>query len=200
MAHSAGGLAHHWVYEYLPETSYRSANVRAFYLLENVKSDSLPETYARLVQYADCLIDTTTSIYLEGASSTGHYYVEPETLGSDKHNEKKLDELRHQLVYGFCSQDQSPRIHAMNIATLSAETIHWDIFLRSHLNILNDRFIRNSDASYAYQYRQTYIRELEELDINVVDLLLGTALRLDNASDGHYYSSIGPIRPGHGRV
>ncbi|WP_175635736.1 hypothetical protein [Pedobacter ghigonis] len=78
----------------------------------------------------------------------------------------------------------------MNIAKLSAETAKWEIFLRAHLDIMNDRFDRMSDGSYAQAGRKTYIRELEVLDINVLDLLLGISLRVEDASNNHYYGSI----------
>ena len=89
--------------------------------------------------------------------------------------------------------DNSPRIHAMNIAVLSAETVNWETFLRAHLDIMNDRFERVSDGSYAWSGRKTYIRELEELDINVADLMLGISLRIENPSQNHYYGSISRI-------
>jgi hypothetical protein len=55
---------------------------------------------------------------------------------------------------------------------------------------MNDRFERVTDGSYAWGRRQTYIRELEELGINVPDLLLGIALRVENAPKNHYFGSI----------
>jgi hypothetical protein len=79
----------------------------------------------------------------------------------------------------------------MEICQLAAETTQWDIFLRSHLDIMNDRFERMSDGSYAWEGRKTYLKELEALDIPAVDLLLGTCLRVDNVSENHYFSSIG---------
>lgn len=75
-----------------------------------------------------------------------------------------LELKRSRIVVGGCSQDMSPRVHAMNIALLSAETINWEIFLRSHLDIMNDNFERMSDGSYAWAGRKTYIKELEVLD------------------------------------
>jgi hypothetical protein len=97
---------------------------------------------------------------------------------------------RSRKVMGGCSQDQSPRYHAMDICKLAAETTQWDIFLRSHLDIMNDRFERISDGSYAWAGRKTYLKELEELDIPAVDLLLGTTLRVQNVSNNHYFGSI----------
>lgn len=89
--------------------------------------------------------------------------------------------------------DQSPRFHALQIAKLSAETVNWEIFLRSHLDIMNDRFERVSDGSYAWGARKTYIKELEVLDINVQELLLGICLRIENPSANHYYGDISRI-------
>lgn len=112
-----------------------------------------------------------------------------------RYNSKELvlEMKRNRIVSGTCSRDQSPRIHAFNIASLAAETVKWEIFLRSHLNIMNDRFARASDGSYAWQARQTYIRELEVLDINVTDLLFGICLNIENPSQNHYFGSIDRI-------
>lgn len=107
--------------------------------------------------------------------------------------EDALKLMRSRKVIGNCSQDQSPRFHAMNICQLAAETTKWDIFLRSHLDIMNDRFERMSDGSYAWEGRKTYLKELEELDINAIDLLLGTCLRVENVSNNHYFGSIGRV-------
>jgi hypothetical protein len=86
--------------------------------------------------------------------------------------------------------DQSPREHARNIAILAAEAHSWDIFLRAHLDIMNDRFERMTDGSYAYGGRKTYLKELEELNLNIVDLMLGLTLRATNVADNHYYGTI----------
>ena len=96
---------------------------------------------------------------------------------------------RNRRVWGSCSMDDSPRLHTLDIATLAAESVNWDIFLRAHLDILNDRFDRASDGSYAQAGRQTYVLELEELEIDVPDLLLGTLLRAENTNAGHYVAS-----------
>jgi hypothetical protein len=227
----------------------------------------LPERYGRLVQYVDCLIDTTQRIYAEDAQrSYGGEASEnpaterlrkrmeravkaqpPEWTGKKEDEEayeaayisyealrdrqmdalaaqadfqKALDEAvqatladklgdpfledlvirygkpadalamkRNRRVWGSCSMDDSPRRHALDIATLAAESVNWDIFLRAHLDILNDRFNRASDGSYAQAGRKTYVMELEELEIDVPDLLLGTLLRAENTNAGHYVAS-----------
>lgn len=244
--------------------------------LENLTTYELPLSYARLVQYVDCMIDTTTTIYLTKSSAQTYQqvksgskadqflqwaieypgqpdYPDYEKLDGDAYTAayesyvdkyqiwdsariKALDnKLRNALywksllmeardeamatgnsdnklefyvarylskedalqlkrsrrVMGYCSQDQSPRYHAISICQLAAETAKWDIFLRSHLDIMNDRFERQSDGSYAWAERQTYLKELEELDIAALDLLLGTSLRVHNVGEQHYFSSIG---------
>ncbi len=45
-------------------------------------------------------------------------------------------------------------------------------------------------ASCAWAERQTYLKELELLDINLPDLLLGITLRISNPSVNHYYGNI----------
>jgi hypothetical protein len=119
------------------------------------------------------------------------YYDEFEEYVEVYYSKKMALEMkRKRMVMGTCSQDSGPRIHALNIARLSAETTNWEVFLRAHLNIMNDRFARVSDGSYAQAGRQTYIRELEVLDINVLDLLLGISLRIENPSQNHYFGDI----------
>ena len=122
------------------------------------------------------------------ANSDFEYYVS--RYGS---KEKALFLKRSRIVVGGCSQDQSPRYHAQDIAVLAAETAKWEVFLRAHLDIMNDRFERVTDGSYAWAGRQTYIKELEELGINVPDLLLGISLRVENTADNHYFGNIGRL-------
>lgn len=113
-----------------------------------------------------------------------------EYVGRYSSKENELFLKRRRIVIGGCSMDDSPRRHALRIAELAGETASWEIFLRSHLDIMNDRFERVSDGSYAWGRRKTYIKELEVLNINVSDLLLGIVLRVNNPSENHYFGSI----------
>ncbi|MBF9144213.1 hypothetical protein [Hymenobacter properus] len=263
-----------WVIQAEAKSSYSDASLRAFYFPDALSQPALPAQYANLVQYADCLIDTTAQIYFVSAKRTGVRYrqnepraeaafmsyaheqtQQPKLEYSNKTTETeqkaqwaafekwqterfaKMDQLartpkfrellaqavtsantvgatddefeeyvaryyspqkalefkRSRIVVGGCSMDDSPRRHALGIATLSAETVNWETFLRAHLDIMNDRFERVSDGSYAWAGRKTYLRELEELDINVPDLMLGISLRIDNASRNHYFGSLGRL-------
>lgn len=236
----------------------------------------IPDTYARLIQYVDCMVDTAQNIYREKAvEATGGYLADdkddkagekllklagkypgkqPESLwekNEDPTGEEieawqaaneayrtgqvawvreqasknpnmtaaiqhaitnvqngyslgeraeqyleacgeyavALESKRLRRVYGSCSQDQSPRIHAMQIARLSAASVEWSVFLRAHLNIMNDRFDRVSDGSYAYGRRGTYLGEVEALGIDATGLLIGSCLKAEGLSENHYSSS-----------
>ncbi len=258
-----------WVLEYHSKSKFNPESISAFYFTEDFSQRPIPEKYARMIQYSDCMVDTSTQIFYENperyenrylseqgpAMATFMDYVNKATQkpeydendfekswenmliwdslrlirvdslnkqdprfqillkealtealkkgNSDDEFEEyvelydspknALELKRNRIVTGFCSMDQSPRIHALNIARLSAETTSWELFLRAHLDIMNDRFERASDGSYAWEGRKTYIRELEVLDINVLDLLLGISLRIENPSNNHYFGSIGRL-------
>lgn len=288
-----------WVFQFYDKTKYSEALLNAFYFVEEFKTKPIADKYARLIQYSDCMVDTTAQVFFDkakdesgligynpslpnkalkfnlyvdkvlnkpsfdykkfprpynykGNDSSGKKLSEQELaeikIADEQYNvfQKKLKEWeslrlskldslknldpsfmlmlndalvevkenkssnnefeeyvsryvsketalelkRSRRVTGGCSMDSRPRDHALNIALLSAETAKWEIFLRSHLNIMNDRFDRVSDGSYAQGTRNTYIKEIEVLDINVLDLILGISLRIENPSKNHYFSSI----------
>ena len=182
-----------WIFDFQEKSEYSEESLEGFFFVTEFENPPLVETYARMIQYSDCMVDTSTLIfreetkrgYIRGSQNFMHLSLEGK--------QELLEKMRSTRVVGRCSQDDSPRIHARNIAILSAETVNWETFLRAHLDIMNDRFDRMSDGSYASAGRQTYIRELEELDINVADLLLGISLRIENPSQNHYFGSIGRI-------
>ncbi len=296
-----------WIYNYSPKTDYSTESIEAFYFTENFNSKQLTPKYSKLIQYSDCLIDTSSTVFYKNSKDSGVRYYDSipnkamvlvqkinevlkkpsfeyenmfgkidtsATILRDKpikklsKNDKKrivedkkrsadnfeifdkkltewqstrlirLDSLfqnnskfmidlkealqdskiskssndefeeyvgryiskneelelkRNRRVIGGCSMDNSPRVHAMNIALLSAETIKWDVFLKSHLNIMNDRFDRVSDGSWAQKDRNTYIKELEVLDIDIQNLIIGISLRIQNPAQNHYYSSISRV-------
>lgn len=255
-----------WLYKYYSKSDYSNESIDAIYFTEDLVSVALPHRYARMIQYSNCMVDTTAQVYYKNAGRQGRWgelaripehvkgfidYVHHATQYPSKdknfienyrvrdslrlhrvdsinlHNRifrNKLDaaiqqalekgyslaeleeyagryvskkvelELkRHRIVVGGCSQDQAPRFHALRIAKLSAETVNWEVFLRSHLDIMNDHFERVSDGSYAQAERQTYISELEALEINVTDLLLGISFRIGNPGQNHYFGDIGRL-------
>lgn len=104
--------------------------------------------------------------------------------------EKALELKRRRRVMGSCSMDNGPIIHATNIARLAGETCCMEIFLRSHLDILNDNFERMIDASYAQPGRKTYGKELEALGVDFRYLVPGILLRADHFAVNHYYGEL----------
>lgn len=184
-----------WIWRLYEADGWSKTVLRAFYMESEMKSQTLPLEYARLVQYVDCMVDTTETKLLREAEYGYYESHDPAELQAMPMNEKiaLLKELRSTEVIGGCSMDQSPRYHARDIAILAAETHNWGIFLRAHLDIMNDRFERVSDGSYAWPHRKTYLRELEALDFNTTDLILGISLRFDNPHPNHYYGSIGRL-------
>lgn len=265
-------LKNTWVYNYSEKDKYSKEYLIAFYFTEEFSSKPIPDKYARMIQYSNCMIDTTSRIFYSGEDFDKNNYPQikafteyvnkitnkPKDPVDDNHTpidyynkydtwdslrfslidkarlkNKKFDILlenavkelqeknptlnRHDLeefeeyvrryhskkaeleikrrrrVIGGCSQDDGPRLHALSIAKLSAETAYWKVFLRAHLDIMNDQFERMTDASYAWEGRQTYIKELELLNIDVQNLLLGITFRMENPSKNHYYGDVGRL-------
>lgn len=182
-----------WLFEYHEKTEYSEEAITAFYFPTKFNSAPIPQKYAQMIGYSDCLIDTTTTKFKDDLNDGWVELPENWTSLSETKKANLLDEMRSTRVVGYCSQDGRPREHAIHIALLSAETYNWEVFLKSHLDIMNDRFERMSDGSYAWEQRNTYIKELEELNINVTDLILGISFRIENPASNHYYGSIGRV-------
>jgi len=262
MSSSNESILNSWAINY--STDYSVEALTLIWITTEINQSSIPQEYALKIQYSECLLDTSGSIYSphavsrfarneEGVFDGPHVkaffdqmsaFEEPKPEGffksldwEDKrfewmqknieidqqfqdllaaavheatleckgiaaltpyvetygNKEQQLAMKRCMIVRGSCSMDNAPRQHAQQIAMLAAQTTNWEVFLRSHLNIMNDRFARASDGSYAYAKRLTYIKELEELDIDVHSLLIGICLRADNLGEGHYYGSINRI-------
>lgn len=187
-------LESNWICASLPAKLFSNTSIQAIFLVDkNLSSTKIPEKYNSMIAYSNCMIDTTTSKMKNNLKNGYPTLPSNWKTMSDKKKAKLLDEMRSTRVVGRCSMDNSPRTHAVNIALLSAETANWNIFLKAHLDIMNDRFERVSDGSYAWANRKTYIKELEVLNINVLDLIFGTIFRVNNTSNHHYYGSIGRI-------
>lgn len=263
-----------WIFYYNPPDKYFKEKIYALYLTTAPVTQPIPETYARDILYADCMVDTSTNLFLEDAKYDRGFDLpdEERKLGEkytrfqkyiDQHTKKiiakyrsigergplwydldsvklafvkdslsnrptfrallagavseslkenyvygglfeyytelyysKNDALtmkRRRIVMGSCSRDVSPRLHIMDISLLAAEAANWQVFLRAHLDIMNDFAARNFNSNYAEKERRTYIREIEELDINVQDLLLGISLGISNGAPHHYTGSAGRL-------
>lgn len=109
---------------------------------------------------------------------------------------EKYDSKEQALYFKRCRkvissyQDHTGRRHMFNIARLAGETTEWEIFLRAHMSIMNERIFHelpefSPDTGKPFYINETYIKELEAINVNVVDFLLGLGLRLEILSDGY---------------
>ncbi len=163
----------------------------AYYEAMNVWDSLKTDKVIAVLENDPQLISLFQRAIEEGLSLGGSNEMFEAYVGEFYSKEMSLELKRGRKVYGSCSMDNSPIMHAKEIAVLSAETKSWNVFLRAHLNIMNDNFSRASDASYAWEKRKTYARELELLNINLTDLIIGVCLRIDDDSENHYYGYIG---------
>lgn len=250
-----------WIYE------EHSEGIEILYL-HDLRSTPIPAEYGRLIQYVDCMIDTTATIYPTATLDfdvreffknsrmsvfldlAKDFEPEPErptfTSNSSEnsilrekfdstHNDwntrrmsaldekmkkpknarlfnealqeatdhqlgwalaeyaerylpapKLLDFKRSYYVPTICNFDSGQWDHAMAICLLAAKCHQWDIFLRAHMDILVDNVGRNINEIHGLTRRVTYIKEIEELNINSIDLLVGSMLAAKNLNQNHY--------------
>ena len=182
-----------WLVDYTEKSEYWEESLTAVFFPEDFSSAPIPQKYAQMIGYSDCLIDTTTT-KLKANLKDG-YVPLPKNWTSLSYQQKAqlLNKLRSTRVKGECSLDGLPRLHAVQIALVAADTYKWGVFLKAHLDVMNDNFERSTDASHAWAERKTYIKELEELNIHVPDLILGTSFRIENPARNHYFGNIGRI-------
>jgi hypothetical protein len=182
-----------WLVDYTEKCEYWEESLTAVFFPEDFNSVPIPQKYAQMIGYSDCLIDTTTT-KLKANLKDG-YVPLPKNWTSLSYQQKAqlLNKLRSTRVKGGCSLDGLPRLHAVQIALLAADTYKWGVFLKAHLDVMNDNFERSTDASDAWAERKTYIKELEELNIHVPDLILGTSFRIENPARNHYFGNIGRL-------
>ncbi|HAY70395.1 MAG TPA: hypothetical protein DCX89_00760 [Saprospirales bacterium] len=182
----------HWVFEYQPRTKHLKGYLKAIYIPQDFETIEIPDNYAEMISYAVCMTDTTHNTNSE--KTREGWIALPDNWLSLSIDSMKvlLDSLRKLKVLGTCSLDSRPQQHAFNIALLSAETANWQVFIKAHLDIMNYRFERRYGPTQLVN-RNTYIKELEELKINVPDLLLGISFRTENPGYHHYFPSIGMV-------
>ncbi|WP_335964670.1 hypothetical protein [Galbibacter sp. PAP.153] len=108
-------------------------------------------------------------------------------------NKIALNLARNNQVAGSCSFDNSPNIQLMEMTILSAAIPNWDAFIHSSLSLLNDYTYRVANSSIASDERNTYINNLEKLNFDIVQLLLGSSYKIGNPKKGHYFSSSNKI-------
>lgn len=181
-----------WVYVYQPGTKHLKGYLKALYIEQDFETIEIPQHYSEMISYALCMTDTTES---KNKDITREGWVELPDNWLDLTIDSMqvwLDSLRSLTVLGTCSFDSRPKQHAFNIALLSAETANWQVFIKAHLDIMNYRFERRYGPTHLVN-RNTYIKELEEIRLNIPDLLLGISFRTENPGYHHYFPSMGMV-------
>lgn len=236
-------------------------------LHDDFHSEVIPQTYADLINYVDCMIDPVKRIYIHNESrkywpnynKTIESYIAGQIvswkpfLSQDdaivrrdrfRENRKRRqynDSLRHHWVHTYgledrrfrhiydslqqsgeqlpldiislfsgdrvaldsarlypkmasCSMDETPVRQLAYIGKLAAAAADWDLFMKAHLNIMNDRFHASIRSSYGEASRQTFVADLEAIGVSLADLFVGTLLQVSDSREGHYQSS--PMRMG----
>jgi hypothetical protein len=95
----------------------------------------------------------------------------------DAYSPKAALEIRRHWKHATMDNfDQlTPRLYAMHIAYLAAELGNWPVFLRAQLALAIDPSGHYPDLTLPMR-RNTYLRELETLNIDVDEILLGNEL------------------------
>lgn len=102
--------------------------------------------------------------------------------------EKALNLMRQNQQVGSCSFDNNPITQQKRIANLAAQTQNWGVFIKSFLNVMNDKVSRVANSNIASEARETYINELLKLDLDLNKILMGSNLRIEDKINNHYFS------------
>jgi hypothetical protein len=135
-----------------------SANVRLL-------SDAVDEA---ITHYSDISIDEYAARYLAPA--------------------RALSLERSYRVFTKCGNDMRPTRHAKAICQLAVKANQWDIFLRAHLDVMNEYFYRYNEPD-DLTCRKTYTKELEQLGVNSTNLFVGICLSSRSVNINHYGGS-----------
>lgn len=102
---------------------------------------------------------------------------------------RALELMRQNRQVGTCSFDNGPIMQQKRIAGLAVKTLNWEVFIKSFLNVMNDRVSRNANSNIASNARKTYIEELAKLNLDINNILLGSNLRIKDTIRKHYFSN-----------
>lgn len=104
-----------------------------------------------------------------------------------------LQMKRGRRVMGSCSMDIGPTNHLKEIARLSALSSDWDIFIKSHMNVINDRFDAAVYSSYGEASRNTPIHDFEAIGLEPDKLFIGSLMQASDTKAKHYVSNASRI-------
>ena len=171
------------------EKSYEKYNI-AYNAWEKARRNFVEEKLSKTEGFRTLLNEAYQEV--TNNDTAKHHFMDELEIYVEKYISASaaLNLKRKRIVIGGCSMDDRPIQHAANIARLAGESCCMEIFMRSHLNILYDRFDRRSDGSYAEPGRETYARELEVIGARLEYLIPGTLLTARNLSENHYRGQV----------
>jgi hypothetical protein len=106
---------------------------------------------------------------------------------SDKDKKIILQLKRNYTVEMLCGIDPRPPYHLQYIAILSVETDNWTSFLKAHLEAINQYYHFGFPINdYTENNAKPYLRELEELGLDIPKLLIGICLTIDKSAKNRY--------------
>ncbi len=120
-----------------------------------------------------------------------HQFVHPtlEQLAFQFEDEEGLLAFhRNQAIRGSCSMDDRPIKQLEKIAHNAALLMDWDLFIKTHLDLINNRYLASAYSSYGVANRKNPANSLEII-FDPMDLFLGTILQYHQKSEKQYQSN-----------
>ncbi len=93
---------------------------------------------------------------------------------------------RSHFPVACCGMSSRPYLHRRDIAVLAAQTAEWNVFLRTHIDVVFDDYRKNPDGTFTFLGDRTMVPVLQDFGLDVESLLLGSVLRVDNRHRNAY--------------
>lgn len=166
--------------EKLASSSYRDSTGQLrinfmYFAVDSLKRCYIEDSLSRSPEFHNLLSQAVTEVLdsKELGNDDLEHYTAKYYSGS-----AALAMIRNRRIGYTCGLGASllGPIRDLNIAQLAAATSNWSVFLKTHLLFMG------------FEYRGkrvTGIKELEDMDLHVPDLLLGIQLRIANPSENH---------------
>jgi hypothetical protein len=102
--------------------------------------------------------------------------------------ERALSLERSSRPLRTCGADMWPTRYTREICKLAVRANQWEIFLRAHLDVMNDHFYQYEPSDTSTR-RKTYVRELDQMGVNSMKLSIGACLSSRDVNIVHYQGS-----------
>lgn len=184
--------ANQWVYQ------WKGHQLEAFYFPEALEPIIIPVAYEKALVYYNNLLQPTLPLLLPSTpanfySSYRDLYRKEEELSqlSSIQQKELLQQVRGISIEISCGADESPCFHYLQLARLAALTGNPALFLKAHWEAI-ENYSSVHDLGYylesEYPYYHSGARELDQLNINLVDLTVGFLLPTNQLSLSFYHN------------